>query len=158
ESPQISGEGQIANGQIMINYLRTMYKFTGAIGLTPESIYFKNIELTDVLRNTGRLNGRITHNNFYNMAITLDADFSNCQVLNTSIRDNDLFYGQAYATGDVRFEGPLENLRITSNARTEKNTRIYIPLGGLSSVDRKDFINFVNFTDSTFTRQVDKTV
>src|SRR5690606_41921745 len=52
----------------------------------------------------------------------------------------------------------LETQRKTPNSRTEKNTTIYIPLGCLSSVDRKDFINFVNFTDSTFTRQVDKTV
>lgn len=158
ESPQISGEGQVANGQIMINYLRTMYKFTGAVGLTPESIYFKEIELTDAFRNTGRLNGRITHQNFSSMSITLDADFRNFQVLNTTVRDNDLFYGQAYASGDVHFSGPLENLRITSNARTEKNTRIYIPIGGISSVDRKDFITFVNFTDTTFTRQIDKAV
>ena len=155
-SPQISGEGTVKDAQIMINYLQTLYSFTGKVGLTPSSIYFKDIELTDALRNKGRLTGVITHNNFYNMAITLDASFRNFQVLNTTVKDNSLFYGQAYATGDVNFSGPLSNLRITSNARTEKNTRVYIPIGGLSSVDRKDFISFVNFTDTTFIKKVDK--
>lgn len=158
QTPQISGEGNASNAQIMVNYLRTMYRFTGRIGLTPSSIYFKDIDLTDAFRNKGKLNGTITHHNFRSMAITLDATFRNFQVLNTTIKDNNLFYGQAYATGDVNFSGPLSNLRITSNARTEKNTRVYIPIGGLSSVDRKDFITFVNFTDTTFVRKVDKNV
>ena len=42
--------------------------------------------------------------------------------------------------------------------RTEKNTRVYIPIGGISSVDRKDFITFVNFTDTTFIKKVEKSV
>ena len=54
------------------------------------------------------------------MAIALDATFRNFQVLNTTIKDNSLFYGQAYATGDVNFAGPLSNLRITSNAQNRK--------------------------------------
>ena len=106
-APQINGEGQVAEAQIMINYLKTMYKFTGRVGLTPSSIYFKDIELTDALRNKGKLNCTITHQNYGSMAITLDATFRNFQVLNTTIKDNSLFYGQAYATGDVNFAGPV---------------------------------------------------
>jgi hypothetical protein len=155
-SPQINGEGEVSKAQIMINYLRTMYQFTGHIGLTPSSIYFKDIELTDAFRNKGKLNATISHTSYSNMAINLDATFRNFQVLNTTVKDNSLFYGQAYASGDVNFSGPLSNLRITSNARTEKNTRIYIPISGVSSVDRKDFITFVNFTDTTFTNKVVK--
>ena len=66
------------------------------------------------------------------MAIALDATFRNFQVLNTTIRDNSLFYGQAYATGDVNFAGPLSNLRITSNAQNGKKYK------GVHS-DRRDF-------------------
>jgi hypothetical protein len=158
EAPQINGEGNVGDAQIMINYLRTLYRFTGRVGLTPTSIYFKDIELTDAYRNKGKLDCTISHENYNSMAITLDATFRNFQVLNTTVRDNSLFYGQAFASGDVNFAGPMSNLRITSNARTEKNTRIYIPVGGVSSVDRKDFITFVNFTDTTFTKKVEKAV
>jgi hypothetical protein len=157
-SPQINGEGNTVDAQIMVNYLRTMYRFSGKIGLTPSSIYFKDIDMSDAFRNKGKLNGTITHHNFGSMAITLNATFRNFQVLNTTMKDNRLFYGQAYATGDVNFAGPLSNLRITSNARTEKNTRVYIPIGGLSSVDRKAFITFVNFTDTTFIKEIEQKV
>jgi hypothetical protein len=156
--PEIRGEGNVADGQIMINYLKTLYRFTGIIGLTPTSIFFKDIELTDILRNKGKLNGAVTHRAFSSMQINMDADFRNFQVLNTSMKDNSLFYGQAYATGDVNLSGPLSNLRISSNARTEKNTRIYVPLNGSSSVNKKEFITFVNFKDTTFTKTSQQSV
>lgn len=154
DRPAIEGEGLVNDGQILVGYLKTNYRFKGIIGLSPNSIYFKNIELTDAFRNTASLNGRIDHDNFNSMSINVNADFNNFQVLNTSLKDNDLFYGQAYATGNVEFFGPLHNLRISSTARTEKNTRIYIPISGSSSVEKKDFITFVNFQDSVITRKL----
>lgn len=157
-APEIRGEGTMSDAQIMINYLKTMYRMTGKIGLTPTSIYFREIELTDGFKNKGKLNGAITHQAFASMSVSLDASFRNFQVLNTSIKDNSLFYGQAYATGTLDFRGPISNLRITSSAKTEKNTRVYIPIGGTSSTDQKEFINFVNFTDTTFTKKVTKNI
>src|SRR5690606_6037169 len=59
---------------------------------------------------------------------------------------------QAYASGSVQFLGPVSDLRISSTARTEKNTRIYIPISGSSSVEQKDYIPFINSGDSTDAR------
>lgn len=150
ESPAIVGEGKVTGGQLMINYLKTTYQFTGIIGLSPNSIYFKNIDLWDLFRNQGKLNGTLTHQNFKSMRINLDASFRNFQVLNTTEKDNGLFYGQGYATGDLNIMGPIANLKFTANARTDKNTRLYIPIGGTTEVEKKEFIRFVNFSDSTY--------
>lgn len=157
-APDIHGEGTVDEGQLMVNYLRTIYRFKGKIGLTPTSIYFKDIDLTDAFRNKAHLNGAITHTDFAGMAIDLRGDIDNFQVLNTSMKDNSLFYGQAYATGSLRFSGPLSNLHISSMARTEKNTRIYIPINGTSSVEKKEFISFVTFNDTTFTKTIEQQI
>ena len=149
QDPQINGEGMVHNGQLMVLYTKTLYQFNGVIALKPEAIIFKNIELMDTYKNKGSLSGTIYHRNFYQMRVDLSADFRNFQVLNTTARDNTLFYGQGYATGNVQFLGPVANMKIISNARTEKNTRIYIPIGGSSSVEKKEFINFINLTDTT---------
>lgn len=150
-SPDIRGEGNIENGQIMINYLQTLYKIKGTIAMTPTSIDFKRIELTDEFNNTGQLNGSITHVDFRETKIDIAAQFRNFQVLKTTTKDNSLFYGQGIATGDVSFTGPVSNLKIAANARTDRNTRIYIPLSGTSDgYTKKEFINFVNFTDTTY--------
>jgi hypothetical protein len=156
DAPRIQGEGTLSDAKIMINYLRTSYLVSGKIGLTPTSIYFKDIELTDSFKNKGKLNGAITHEVFSRMTMNIDASFRNFQVLNTSAKDNSLFYGQAYATGTVNLDGPISNLRITSEARTEKNTRVYIPVSGTSTSDQKEFINFTNFTDTTYVKKYTK--
>jgi hypothetical protein len=158
ESPAINGEGLVSDGQIMVDYLRTAYKFKGIVGLSTNSIYFKNIEMTDGFKNNGMLNGSIRHRNFNSMTIDLSAEFRNLQVLNTTIKDNSLFYGQAYATGNVEFTGPVNNLSIKSTARTERNTRIYVPISGNSSIEKKDFISFVNFRDTTFTKRIQENI
>lgn len=161
QKPILNGEGQIENGQLMVNYLKTIYRITGTVGLKSNAIYFERIELTDAFRNKGKLNGEITHQNFRQMEIDLKASFENFQLLNTSARDNSLFYGQGFATGDVRFSGPINNLIITANATTRKNSKIFIPMAWSSTSEKKEFINFVNMTDSTYkttTAQVSKKI
>lgn len=150
ESPVIEGEGKVTAGRIMVNYLKTAYQFTGTIGLSPNSIYFRNIELSDLFRNQGKLNATLSHQNFKSMRINLDANFRNFQVLNTTAIDNSLFYGQGYATGNLNITGPVNNLQFTANARTDKNTRIIIPIGGTEIAEQAEFIQFVNFSDSTY--------
>lgn len=154
--PEFNGEGEITNGQVMINYLKTQYRFKGNVVLGKNLLKLDRFELTDGLKNKATLNGEISHTNFTNTHINLSARYQNLQVLNTSLKDNELFYGSAYATGRVSIVGPVANLKISATARSEKNTRIYIPIGGSSSVTKKEFINFVSFSDSTFMKNLKK--
>jgi hypothetical protein len=146
--PLIDGEGKIEGGQIMIDYLKTLYTFQGTLGITPNKIIFKDFNLQDGQRNDGYLDGYLTHRNFSKFRIVLDANFTNFQVLNTTSKDNSLFYGQAYSTGKLNMFGPLSNMKISATARTSKNTRIYIPISGTSSVEKSEFITFVHFSDT----------
>lgn len=147
-SPRIRGIGSIENGQIMINYLKTLYNFTGELEMAPDQFIFNNFRITDIFKNTGSLDGFIAHRSFKEFSLNLDASFQNLQLLNTTTKDNSLFYGQGYATGNANFFGPSTNLKISATAQTQKNTRIYIPMSSTETVDKKDFINFVAFTDS----------
>lgn len=152
--PKINGEGKITDGQIMINYLKTLYSFTGTLGMNPKQIIFKDFDLQDIYKNKGSLDGFVEHRNFNTFRINLDGSFRNLQMLNTTVKDNTLFYGEAYATGNLNILGPASNLKISATARSGKNTHIYIPLSGSSSVDKKEFITFVNFSDSTVSREL----
>lgn len=156
--PELKGEGEIKGGKLTVDYLKTTYQVEGIVGLRKEAVYFKNVQLTDLLRNKGKLDGQINHVNFRQMSIDMGATFENFQLLNTNARDNSLFYGQGFATGDVRFTGPLNNLKITANATTRKNTRVSIPIAGTTTIERKDFINFVSFSDSLYQRKITQAI
>jgi len=152
--PKVNGEGKITDGQIMINYLKTMYTFTGTLAMTPNQIIFKDFDLLDAYKNKASLDGYVAHRNFNTFRVNLDGAFRNFQMLNTTVKDNSLFYGEAYATGNLNIFGPATNLKISATARSGKNTRIFIPLSGSSSVDKKDFITFVHFRDTTVSREL----
>ncbi len=153
--PQINGDGNVSNGQFLVNYTRALYRFSGIIGMQPGSIDFKGIEVTDEFKNKGKVTGTIKHHAFRKMEIDIGASFRNFQVLNTTARDNSLFYGHAYASGDVRFYGPVQKLIISSNAKTEKNTRLFIPVGGSDNTEKEEFINFVSFSNTVETIKKD---
>ncbi|MFN8807252.1 MAG: translocation/assembly module TamB domain-containing protein [Bacteroidota bacterium] len=146
--PMVNGEGQIENGQMTIDYLKTTYHLDGKLKMNPTQIIFNDITVTDAFKNKGSFDGYLTHLNYKNFRVVLNASFNNFQMLNTTAKDNSLFYGQAYASGILNILGPFENLKISATARSEKNTRIFIPLTSFESVEKKDFISFVNLTDT----------
>ncbi len=146
--PNISGEARIENGQVMINYLKTVYKVTGRVGITHDQIQFNDFEITDAFKNKGTLIGYIAHRSFSKMRLNLDASFKNFQLLNTIAKDNNLFYGQAFGTGSLNILGPVSNLKISSTVTTNKNTRLSIPVSGTATQEKKEFIQFASFTDS----------
>ncbi|MEK6780517.1 MAG: translocation/assembly module TamB domain-containing protein [Bacteroidota bacterium] len=146
--PKITGEGRIEDGQILINYLKVKYFYNGILEMSPAQIIFKELELADAFKNKGRLDGYVAHQNFNKFRINLDGSFKNFQILNTTSKDNSLFYGQAYATGNLNIFGATSNLKFSATARTEKNTRIFIPINGSGNVGDKDYIRFIDFTDS----------
>lgn len=147
--PVIRGEGKIQSGSLMIDYLKTKYYFEGSIGFTPTQIVFTNFGLTDELKNKAALDGFLAHRNYNDFRINLDASFKGFQLLNTTAKDNSLFYGQAYGTGNLNMLGPISNLKISSTIRSDKGTRIFIPLNGAAdNTIKRDFITFVKFADT----------
>ncbi|GAA4428150.1 translocation/assembly module TamB domain-containing protein [Pontibacter saemangeumensis] len=149
--PVLKGSVMVNNGQFTFNYLNTTYRFSDRIYFGANSISFRNAQLKDIYGNGASVTGGIAHDGFSDMVIDLEARYRNFMVLNTSEAQNELFYGTAFATGTASVLGPVENLDINVDARSEENTRIVLPLDYQTDVARKDFIKFVNHnqTDST---------
>ncbi|WP_154852241.1 translocation/assembly module TamB domain-containing protein [Cyclobacterium xiamenense] len=158
--PSVEGLGKLEGATFRFNYLNTTYKVDGNVIFEPNDISFRGLELRDVNNNTARLRGGITHDNFDNFILDLNAAFTNFQVMNTSAADNDLFFGMAYASGDINVFGAANNLDLTANATSQPNTRVYIPIGGSNGQTQEDFINIINVRDTTrevsFEESVDK--
>ncbi|MBF9254951.1 translocation/assembly module TamB domain-containing protein [Pontibacter sp. 172403-2] len=151
--PILKGSVMVNNGQFTFDYLNTTYKFSDRVYFGPNSISFRNAQLQDVFGNKATVSGGIAHDGFQNMVIDLQAQYRDFMVLNTTSEQNELFYGTAFATGTASVLGPVENLSINVDARSNENTRIVLPLDNQTEVARKDFIKFVNHneTDSTGT-------
>ena len=152
DNPQIEGLIKVQKASFIVPYLQTRYNFTSDISIEPKAISFKDLDLYDMDGNKSILNGSIFHENFANTTFQLNINTDRFLFLNTTEKDNELFYGKAYASGVVGISGTPENIKFEVNAKTEKNTKFFIPLYTGSEVTEQNFIRFVNVKkDSTKT-------
>ncbi len=143
-NPIIEGIIKIQKGAFFIPYLQTRYNVTTDVEIKPDSFNFSDVTVFDSDGNKATLNGNISHNNFKNVKFNLGIVTDKFLMLNTLEKDNELFYGKAYASGVVNLTGTPENLNIDVTAKTEKNTKIFIPLSSGTDVNQQNFIHFKN--------------
>lgn len=141
-------EGKISNGHITINYTNTSYKFSSGINFKENQIGVKNLKLLDRQNNTATFDGGIFHDGFRHFILDISGKYQNFEMLNTGPKDNKLYYGSAYATGDISVLGATNNLTVSAHAKTEKGTRISIPIGEITdyNIEQKEYISFVDLS------------
>lgn len=141
----IEAQTWVQDGSVSLDMLGTRYTFSDSIIMTPESITLKNMTLADMEGNTGLLNGYVQHNGqFQDLRYNLRIGCNNIIGMNTTIADNDFFFGKIYATGNVSISGDQDETRIYVNARTNANSKFNISLGSTSVAADNSFITFVN--------------
>lgn len=146
-APIMEGSGAIKSGQMKINYLNTKYSFDGDVDLSEDKISLENLQFADSRTNQALFSGQITHNSFKNFRLDLIGQLNEFQVLNTNENNGDVYYGAAYATGQVSLTGEASNLNISARVRTEQNTRLYIPI--TDTEEDNDVPEYITFIDRT---------
>ncbi len=148
DNPVVEGTGKMDNGKLKFNYLNTVYNFDGSIIFDQNEIGFRGLNLIDKDNNRGQITGGIFHDGFKDFVVDIRGSMSNLLVLNTTIRENELYYGTAVATGTFNILGPFSNLEVGVRATTNKGTNLYIPISSSNSVEQSEFIHFIDFQDS----------
>ena len=140
--PITNGTVNLKRTAVTIGLLNTRYFFAHEFKISKNSIQAKNIQLTDENSNTGKLDLKISHTNYDDFYFDVFLKANSLLALNTNETQSDLFYGKANATGTFRASGPLDNIVMDINAKTERGTVFYLPLTGTSDVSQQDFITF----------------
>lgn len=147
-TPELLGSGRIDQGKLRINYLNTSYQVDGSILFRPTQISLQDLVLRDINGNRATFTGGLNHQGFENIFIDINSRLTNFQVLNTTARDNEVFYGTAFASGTLSVRGSTSNLDVTARATTQANTRIFIPLTSSNEQYQEDFIQIINVQDT----------
>lgn len=152
--PQIDGIGKLNNGKLTVNYLKTTYLLNGNILFKPNQVSLQQLVLNDLFGNKATLTGGINHQGFKNIRLDIKANMNNLQVMNTTDKDNETFYGTAFVTGTAEAVGTMKNLNINARASSQPNTEIYIPLRSSNTQAQEDFIHMINIQDTVRIKQI----
>ncbi len=154
--PVLKGNGMLTDGAMKINYLNTNYNFGGEFNLDKDIINLPLLDVVDKNQSTLSLSGAIRHNSLRNFTFDLNGIMQNFNVLDTDVDHGEVYYGEAYASGTLNLSGEANNLSITSNATTQPNTQIFIPIGESEEIQETSFIKFVDRTDTVSTVAIEE--
>ncbi|WP_243732287.1 translocation/assembly module TamB domain-containing protein [Pedobacter duraquae] len=142
--PEINGDVSFDEGQLTVNYLKTAYTISQKVRVENSVVQIEDLKLKDVDGNIATANGTVNLNDLNNPNLDIDISARNFMALNTTAKDNPLYFGLAYATGTFKFKGPTNKMFIGIDAKTEKGTVFNLPLNSSETVSSKDFITFVS--------------
>ncbi|HKZ68075.1 MAG TPA: translocation/assembly module TamB domain-containing protein, partial [Chitinophagaceae bacterium] len=126
------------------------------IKVNEEGLRFDQFEIKDSAQNSLRINGLAATTNFTNYNFDLDIRANNFRALNSTKKDNKLFYGQLYFNTNLKVKGtemaPVIDGRLVVNDKTIMT--VVLPQREPGIVDREGIVEFVDkdapLSDSLF--------
>lgn len=146
-TPLLNGTVRMNEASGLIDFTRSRYTMSDPIYLENSNVVFRNFKIYDSNSRLATLNGAINTNYFKDIELELLLAPSNFQFLNTTERDNEMFYGSVYASGQARVTGKPTDILVNASIKTEPRTALFVPLSTSSDVAEFDFVNFINRSD-----------
>jgi hypothetical protein len=143
--PLWDGRLDITEGTLQMDYLKSTFGVKNQrILFTDQKIWADRDTLLDTLGNKAVVRGGLWHNRLRDWRIDCDISSLNdrFQVLNTTKNDNPLYYGRAFGAFTARFRGTFARTDMDIDARTGKNTILYLPLTTVADAQDVKFIKF----------------
>lgn len=152
--PDLDGIVRFDKAKFKVNYLGAKYQTSSSISIAKNELTFRKFRMFDKERQLATLNGKIYHDKFQHLFIEITADFEKFILLDTKEKENALYYGTAIGTGKMLVQGEPQDIYIKIDAKTDKGTRLYLPLDGYSEVGDANYFQFTDFendkkTDTT---------
>ncbi|MDP9230326.1 MAG: translocation/assembly module TamB, partial [Bacteroidota bacterium] len=107
------GKGRLQDAGLKVNFTQCFYKIDDAdIELKPNELDLGTLKLHDRYGKTATLTGNLKHTSWKNMEFDISAhvDGQPFELLNTSLKNNKIFYGTAKGTGSLALIGPQSDL------------------------------------------------
>ncbi len=143
-NPELSGNVHLSETGLHIPYLNTTYVFSHDVEIAKDHFKFNNVLLRDSIGNTALFNGKLMHQRFKDFSIDFRLNPDGMMIFNTNAAQQDYFYGTAFLTGMAHIHGPVNSITMDVTARTNRGTRIFLPLDYRGEIRENNFISFVS--------------
>lgn len=139
--PDISGFLHLDSVGLKVNNLNTDFFINDRIHIKNNRLLFRDFVVRDAAGHPAAINGDfLLGGNKYGISVKLE----NFLLLNTDFSHNESFYGRVHLSGltELNNDGGITNLII--NARTEDDSKLFIPLTAGMSEQSNNFLHFVS--------------
>ena len=148
----LSGAGRMAElrGKIEVDSLATTIDYTKCRYRAPRAIIdVQNNRLTaadvpifDRNGKKGALSLDVSLMHLSNIEYNFGLNINDMEVLNTTERDNPMFYGTIFASGGGTIKGDKAGVKMDFSARSGDNSKFIVPLTSNSDIATANFVTF----------------
>lgn len=145
-NPDFNGSLILNDAGVKIPYLNVDLDLDNGseVALSNKELTFVSANITDTKYKTkGVLEGVISHDKFKQWNLDLAISSGRLLVLDTSEKDNELYYGTAFIDGKATIKGPTDQLKITIQAASAEGTQFKIPISDTETIGDNSFIHFI---------------
>ncbi|MGV3508489.1 MAG: translocation/assembly module TamB domain-containing protein, partial [Sphingobacteriaceae bacterium] len=149
-APKVNGDVNFNDAAFRIGMFNSLYRVDNErISFNDSGINFNTFTLLDSAGNSASIDGMVYTKNFFDYNFNLDVTSNNFQVLNSTAKDNELYYGQLYVDSRIRIRGDMNNPDIDADLKVLENTKltVLLPQTNPGIVEREGVVEFIDMDD-----------
>lgn len=142
-SPTLSGNLKLDSTSLKVLYTQVTYRIDSAyLKFQEDGIDFGEFHIYDSANNKGLVRGKLYEKEFKHLNFDFDLTTEKLLLLNTTPKDNKLFYGKAVGKADLSLKGPDSEAIMRIIAEANDSSHIYIANSTSKESGDADFIVF----------------
>lgn len=149
EKPDIDGSIRIQDTQFLSTYLNSPFNIKDeSITFNNRGISFDKFQLVDARNNTATLDGMILTRDYRDFRFRLDLTTRNFRLLNTTAKDNELFYGRIDMDANARIRGTTVNPSVDMEVSLNEGDHLtyIVPQSEAAVLEQQGIVKFVDKT------------
>lgn len=159
QDPAIRGNLTLSNTEFFSLFLKSAFKVKNeTIVFNNNGITFDKFDLVDSRNNVARLDGSILTKDYRDFTFRLNLNTNNFRLLNTTEKDNELFYGLVDINSNARIRGTIDNPEVDTEISLSDGSHLtyIVPQSEAAVLEQQGIVRFVDktFKDDPFTRKI----
>lgn len=147
-APKINGDVNFNKVGFNVTMLNSDFRLEDErIQFSDPGIGFKDFKLLDSAGNSIAINGMVYTKTFTDFRFNLDVDASNFQALNSTAKDNELYYGKLLLDTRLRIRGDMNSPVVDGDLKINEGTKltVVLPTTDPAIEEREGIVEFVDW-------------
>ena len=141
---------RLEEGLLQVAYTNVPYYADGLFHIDDSGVYFDDIQIKDRYTGTGSISGSINWDNFQDISFDTRIRINEMEGIDLTEKQNEVFYGNVFGTGQVTIKGPVSSIEMTVDAMTAKTGEIHIPVAAATTSGSSNLLKFTEIEKETF--------
>jgi hypothetical protein len=147
EKPNLNGTLKFNNVGMNVVALNSKFQLINdTVLFGNDKITFNNFKFKDENENDLIVDGIVKTENLTNLGFDLTVKADNFRAVNSTSRDNDMYYGELYLDNNLKVTGDVESPNVQGTVKINKDTKfsVVLPQSDPSVADREGIVEFID--------------